>query len=622
METKDQKKSGKIGDNKIKEVAEKNEIVSVVSQYLTLKKSGTGYQGLCPFHNEKTPSFNVSPQKQFFHCFGCGEGGDVITFVQKIEKISFNEALHMLADKVGVKLEEGLDPKEEARMREIKKIYRMNAEAARFFYRELVARSNPELHVSDTNSENPYTYLMGRGLDSQTIKRFGLGYAPSNWDKLINYLRSKGFSDKDILNAGLASFSAKSNRIYDRFRNRIIFPIIDLKGNVIAFGGRVMDDSKPKYLNSPETPVFHKGLGLYGLNFLKEVRNIENIVIVEGYMDVIAMHKFGFVNTVASLGTAFTEQQARLLKRFSDNIIIAYDSDVAGQNATVKGLGILGREGCNIRVLKTSSGKDPDEFLRNEGAAAMDLAIKNSLPLIEYKVERCKDGLNLSVLQDRLMFMKRAVPILLSIESRVELDAYVARYAREAMVTEASVLGEIERQKNGAKSKTEVYKNVTSVQEVSEDELKIRKLKEYKQKLRNAEFRSETGLVATAIMSEEAARKVLVLTKSDEYSDPILRKIIIFVEKELLEGKMPTVVEIFNSMGEEDRYIASAILISEEPEAGIDTVERLAAVIKRNSVNKKIQELKLEMNRLYDLNKVEEANNVFNMIRDLQKTVK
>lgn len=615
-------KFNKINESQIREVADKNDIVSVVSQYLTLKKSGSTYQGLCPFHNEKSPSFNVSPQKQFFHCFGCGEGGDVITFVQKIEKVSFNEALHTLADRAGIKLDEGIDPKEEAKIKAVKRIFKMNAEAARFFYRELMGKSKDAEKNSD--NLNPYTYLMKRGLDSVTITRFGLGFAPDSWNSLINYLRSKGYSENELLLGGLVSRSEKTGRIYDRFRNRIMFPIIDLKGNVIAFGGRVMDDSKPKYLNSPETPVFHKGLGLYGLNFLKEAHDIKDIIIVEGYMDVIAMHHHGFINTVASLGTAFTEQQAKLLKRFSDNIIIAYDSDIAGQNATVKGLSILEKEGCSIKVLKTPSGKDPDEFLRNEGSDAMAKALEASLPLVEYRVERCKDGLDMTDQHDRLKFIGSAVKILATIKSITDRDYYVRLYARMAMVTEVSVNEEINRygkeieNRGFAPNKPELRQPA----ENTEEKLKSQRLASYRKKLTFADFRAEAGLVATALMNIEAARKVLELVDAEEFSDSLLRKIIIFIESEIKEGKMPTVVEIFNSMTEEEGQIASAVLISEVPESGIEIIEALASIVKRNSMGVKIQDLKQRMNTLYEEGKMEEANDLFIKIRDLQNLLK
>jgi len=498
----------------------------------------------------------------------------------------------------------------------------MNTEAAKFFYRELVQKGKEG--EKSQGAINPYGYLIKRGLDGATITRFGLGFAPDSWNSLIHYLRTKGFTENELLVGGLASKSLKNGRIYDRFRNRIMFPIIDLKGNVIAFGGRVMDDSKPKYLNSPETPVFHKGLGLYGLNFLKEVEGLKDIIIVEGYMDVIAMHHHGFGNTVASLGTAFTEQQAKLLKRFSDNIIIAYDQDLAGQNATVKGLGILEKEGCNIKVLKTPSGKDPDEYLRKEGKEAMSKAIEASLPLVEYRVERCKDGLDMTNQHDRLRFISSAVPILATIDSITDRDYYVRLYARMAMVTEVSVNEEInrysrERENQGPTRKIPEQRHGNDYVEQKE---KQDRLASYKKKLTFADFRAEAGLVATALMNIEAARKVFELVKTEDFSDPLLKKIIIFVETEIIEGKMPTVVEIFNSMSEEERQIASAVLISEVPESGVEIIEALASIVKKNSIGVNIQRLKQEMNALYEVGKMEEANDLFIRIRDLQNLVK
>ena len=616
-------KFNKLHESKIREVADKNEIVSVVSQYLTLKKSGSTYQGLCPFHNEKSPSFNVSPQKQFFHCFGCGEGGDVISFVQKIEKVSFNEALHTLADRAGIKLDEGIDPKEEAKIKAVKRIFKMNAEAARFFYRELINKGK-DAEKNEENT-NPYSYLIKRGLDAATITRFGLGYAPDSWTSLINYLKSKGYIENELFTGGLISKSMKTGRMYDRFRNRIIFPIIDLKGNVIAFGGRVMDDSKPKYLNSPETPVYHKGSGLYGLNFLKDVKNLKDIILVEGYMDVITMHHHGFQNTVASLGTAFTEQQAKHLDRFANcnNVIIAYDADLAGQNATEKGLKYLENKGCSVKVLKTPSGKDPDEYLRKEGSEAMAKALEESLPILEYQVDRCKVGLDMTNQYDRLKFITRAVPYLAKINSITDRDYYIRIYARTAMVTEVSVNEEINRVKGienrGSGVKFAENRNIA---EDSEEKIKADRLTAYRKKLTFSDYRAEAGLVATALMSIEASRKVLDLVKTEDFSDALLKKIIIFIKNEIIEGKMPTVVEIFNSMNEEERQIASAVLISEVPESGVEIIEALAAIVRRNSAGVKLQRLNQEMNQLYEDGKMEEANDLFIKIRDLQKLLK
>ncbi|MEA4848421.1 MAG: DNA primase, partial [Clostridiaceae bacterium] len=427
-------------EDKLSEIIEKNDIVDVISEYMTLKRSGSNYMALCPFHSEKTPSFSVSSSKQIFNCFGCGVGGNVITFIQKIERVEFVEAVKILAERAGVQLNEDKDPKQLERARLKKALYRVNTEAARFFYSNL----KPGTKALE--------YLGKRGLSDSIIKRFGLGYAPDEWHELMNFMKKKGIDTGLLFKAGLIVRNKEGEGFYDKFRNRIMFPIIDLKGNVIAFGGRVTDDSKPKYLNSPDTPVFNKGYNIYGLNFVKKVQNLENIIVVEGYMDAISLHQFGVENAVASLGTAFTENQAKLLKRFSNEIIISYDSDLAGQTATMKGLSILEKEGCVVKVLSLPSGKDPDEYIRKEGADAFRERIRKSVSLIEYKIENLKRGLDINNIQDRIKFTKGFSEILKDVISNVEVDAYIKKYSGIMKVNEEALYAELNRLRNKNKN--------------------------------------------------------------------------------------------------------------------------------------------------------------------------
>ncbi len=345
----------------IEEVRARNDIVDVISGYVRLQKKGASHFGLCPFHNEKSPSFSVSQSKQMYYCFGCGAGGNVITFLQQYENAGFQEAVKMLADRAGIKLPEA-EYSEAAKARENHRarLLAVNKEAARYFYYQLRA----------PQGKPGFTYLKNRQLEDETLHKFGLGFANKTSDDLSRYLREKGFSDELIQEAGLATFDERWG-LHDKFWNRVIFPIQDINHRVIGFGGRVMGDGTPKYLNSPETPVFDKSRNLYGLNFARSSRK-NQFILCEGYMDVITMHQAGFTQAVASLGTAFTSGQALLLKRYADEVLLAYDSDGAGVKAALRAIGILRESGITGRVISFAPHKDPDEFIKAEGAEAFE----------------------------------------------------------------------------------------------------------------------------------------------------------------------------------------------------------------------------------------------------------
>ena len=354
-------------DEIVEEVRMKNDIVDVISGYVKIQKKGSSHFGLCPFHNEKSPSFSVSGSKQMYYCFGCGAGGNVFTFIMEYENYSFHEAIKFLADRAGVSLpteeySEEMKKKESRRA----KLLEVNKEAAKYFYYQL---------RSDKGAVG-YKYLKGRQLSDETIKKFGLGFANVTSNDLVKYLKSKGYDDKLIQEAGLASFDEKYG-MHDKFWNRVMFPIQDSNHRVIGFGGRVMGDGKPKYLNSPETMIFDKSRNLYGLNFARTART-NNIIICEGYMDVIAMHQAGFTQAVASLGTAFTSGQASLLRRYAQEVLLAYDSDGAGTSAALRAIGILRESGLTGKVINMKPYKDPDEFIKNEGTEAFQERIDNA----------------------------------------------------------------------------------------------------------------------------------------------------------------------------------------------------------------------------------------------------
>lgn len=415
------------------ELSARNDIVEIVSQYVQLKKSGANYFGLCPFHNEKTASFSVAPDKQIFHCFGCGAGGGVITFVMKAEGLEFPDAVRFLADKAGIQIpEQGETDRKAARHRE--RLYALCKDAARFFYNTLW---QPENRAAQQ-------YFLNRGLHRRIMNQFGLGYAPDSFHALMDAMTAKGYTREELLDTGLVSRSEKGN-VYDRFRNRVMFPIIDVRGNVIAFGGRVLDDSKPKYLNSPETPIFHKSRNLFALNIAKTTRN-DYFILAEGYMDVIALHQAGFDSAVASLGTSLTEDQARMIARHAEQIVISYDADGAGQAAAQRAIDILKKCDLQVKVLKIPGAKDPDEFIREKGADAFRALIERSENHNAYRLEQIASKYDLEDDEARVLFLRDAARMLAGIDSSVEREVYAGRAAKMAGVTAEAMAVEVKRE--------------------------------------------------------------------------------------------------------------------------------------------------------------------------------
>jgi DNA primase len=415
-----------VSEEVIQKIKEQNDIVDIISEDVRLKKSGRNYMGLCPFHNDKSPSFSVSSEKQIYKCFSCGEAGNVFTFVMKYKKLTFVEAAKYLAAKANIPLQiENSENSKISRKKEL--LYKINVEAARYYFSNL------------QRNRTAKDYFLKRGIKEETIKRFGLGYSNDEWQGVINYLRRKGYKNDLLLEAGLVSKSEKSGNIYDKFRNRVMFPVFDVRGKVIGFGGRVLDDSKPKYLNSPETMVFQKGINLYGLNFaVKNKLQEDYIIIVEGYMDLIALHQYGITNAVASLGTALTVNQVRLLRRYVNKVIISYDADVAGQTATLRGLEILRSAGLDVKVLTVPEGKDPDEFVRNNGKDAFLRLINEALPLIDYKIKRAAQGIDLKNQNDLIEYGEKFAEILADLNP-IEKDVYIKKISEETSIKEQAL---------------------------------------------------------------------------------------------------------------------------------------------------------------------------------------
>ncbi len=435
----------------LQELKLRNDITELVSSYITLKRRGRNMVGLCPFHGEKTPSFNIYTENGSFYCFGCGVGGDVITFVMKMENLDYVDAVKLLAQRAGMDMPE--DSYDDSMSRLRTRVYEANREAARYYYKTLYS----------PDGKSGLDYFHGRMLTDRTIRHFGLGFADDDWSSLCDYLIGKGFTKNELTAANLAVKQRSGNGVYDRFRNRVMFPIIDLRGNVVAFGGRIMTDEKPKYLNTSDTPVFKKSENLFSLNNAKNSGS-RTLILCEGYMDVIAVNQAGFQNAVATLGTALTKEQAMLMKRYADEVVICYDSDEAGQKATARAIPILRSAGLLIRILTVPSGKDPDEFIKSkgaDGAAAFKNLIDKSGNDVEYRLEKLKSSYNLNSSDGKVQFLEEAARVVAEIYSPIEREVYISKLCKEFEISKDSFQRQVDsitRRKNREDKRKEIRK--------------------------------------------------------------------------------------------------------------------------------------------------------------------
>ncbi|WP_281527591.1 DNA primase [Ruminococcus champanellensis] len=397
-----------------------NPIDTTMGRYVHLIRSGSNYKCLCPFHSEKTPSCTVYTGTQSFYCFGCGVGGDVITFTKQIENLDTYEAIKLLAERGGLEMPENDLNKDGAKLK--LRILEMNREAANFFYRNLLQGQD----------KRGLQYAVQRGLTPKAIKKYAIGYAPAAWDGLMKHLEGLGFTREEMLSAGLIRQNARG--CFDFFRERVMFPIIDLRGNVIAFGGRLIEGEGPKYLNSGDTPVFKKSRNLFSLNFAKNA-NVKQLILAEGYMDVIAINQAGFEQVVATLGTALTAEQARIMAQYATEVVLCYDSDSAGQNATHRAINLLSEAGLHTRILKVQDAKDPDEYIRKFGATRFKLLLDNSGGAINFELARCREGLDLATEQGKFDFLRRTVQVLAGIRNEMEREVYLSRIAKEEEIS-------------------------------------------------------------------------------------------------------------------------------------------------------------------------------------------
>lgn len=575
----------------IEEVRVANEITDVISEYLPLKPKGKNFFGLCPFHNEKTPSFSVDPEKQLYHCFGCGEGGNVFTFIMAQERLDFIDSIKLLAERKGIALPGSSDrgQDEEAR-RHREELYRINRETAMYYHERLLSNEG----------RRALEYLRSRGIDHRLIKTFGLGYATDSWDATMIYLLGKGFDKELLIDLGLVV--EKNQRTYDRFRNRIMFPIVNHRDKVVGFGGRVMDESQPKYLNSSESPVFNKSTVLFGLNLVRKRRPIEDIIIAEGYMDVISLYQFGFQNTVASLGTALTLEQARLMRRYTPNIYTAYDGDGAGQKATARGLDILRDAGCNVKVIRFPKGMDPDDVLRKQGPEYFQKLINEAISLTDFKLNRLKAQYDLEDQEDKVEFATKAAKILAEVENPLERDLYIQRLSASTGFKSELLyrfVGQLENRADQVGLKRNTIGNNRHTTTIKTARIRM-----------PINIKAERHLIRLMIESEETSKKIIDQLGDFEFEDPIHGLVVSIIKGLLEKGVEPNPAQILNHVQDEhDRGKIIEIFRLEMEYDNVDKyIQDCIEELRRSQLDKRSRDLKAqisEMDREGDYDSVE-----------------
>lgn len=579
-------------DQVIEEIKERNDIVDVISSYIQVKSTGSNHKALCPFHSEKTPSFTISSQKQIYKCFGCGEGGDVIKFVMKMENIDFIEALKFLGERVGIELPQSeINNEEKENISRRQRLYEMHLEAARYFFNALLIEKN-----------KGYIYLKGRGLDEKTIKHFGLGYAFNNWGNLTKYLVSRGYNEEELVQGGLSVQKKDRNGYIDRFVNRIIFPIFDIRGKVIGFGGRVLDNSLPKYLNSPETSIFNKRYNLYGLNFAKKYIQDETLIVVEGYMDVISLWQYGIKNVVASLGTALTKEQGQLIKRYAKKAILAYDSDDAGIKATLKGMELLNELGIEVRILKLDNVKDPDEYIRKRGIGEFRMCLKDSISLTQFKIDFLKKEHNLNFEEERVSFTKKVSKILKEIKSPIELEYYINKVSKENGIS-VNAIG------------SEVYGKYYNPRQFNQNEYKkVEKIKIGK----NGGEIAEKQLIKIFLIHKDLRNLIMLKLDIDDFLLEGSRQILNYI----IKSKDLDIITIDNLKDSDiDKQFINEIYDIDIENIDLNiALEDVIKTVKRNSLKVKIDNLLKEQSKLEDKKKTNKNIDASEVERELLNT--
>ena len=534
-----------IPDRFLDELNARTDLVDLVSEYVPLNKKGGSYWGCCPFHGEKTPSFHVVPDRQIFKCFGCGKGGGAVNFVMELETLPFRDAVAVLAKRANLQMPESEGERPGARERR-DKLIEINRVAARFYYATLYQAEGKEA----------LDYLLGRGLSKGTLTNFGLGFSPNRWDGLINALAEKGYDKRDLLDAGLA-VSNKDGRIYDRFRNRVMFPIIDVRGNVVGFGGRVMDDATPKYLNTSDTPVYNKSRNLFGLNIAKKTKS-GRLILTEGYMDTIALHQAGFDGAVASLGTALAQEHAQLLARYTKETVIAYDGDNAGVSAAKRAIPILEKAGLAVKVLQMRGAKDPDEFIKKFGRDAFTKLLEHSENHIDYRIGQIQLKFDLTDDAQRVDFLKEATGLIASLSSPIEREIYGNKVAESASITREAMAAEVKKELRRRITKANKQQERKDLTPASQLQPKARLLRY--QNIRSA--RAEEGVVR--LMMVDATLLGGYTMTGAEFSSPLLGKIFDLLYHRHFEGFAPGLSGLTQHLtGEEMDHLTQ---VAQEPQ--------------------------------------------------------
>ena len=580
--------------DKIEEIKSRSDIVKVISDYIKVQQSGANYKGLCPFHGEKTPSFYINTSKQIYKCFGCGEGGDVINFIMKIENLEFMDAVKLLAKDCGVEINTNMDEQSKIRMEKIKKFQDLNTEAARYYFSNLIKQKN-----------YGYEYLRKRGLDDKIIKKFGLGYAPKAWTNLMDYLIDKGYDKETLVECGLVTYKKDGNKYYDRFINRVIFPIFDYRGNVIGFGGRVLDDSLPKYLNSPDTLAFNKKYNLYGLNFARKNISDRTMILVEGYMDLISLYQYGVRNVCATLGTALTLEQGNLLKRYVDTVIISYDSDDAGVKATLRAIDILTSSGINVKILDLKDVKDPDEFIRKYGFSEYQRSIKEAIHYIRYKIIKCKKNYDISKDEERLKFTKESSKIIKTLKSPVDIDYYINFLSSESKISVESLKQEVYG-KNYKPKYNEKYKNDRNIKR-DENAYKRPKI------INNGNELIEKTLIRVLLESKEVRKLLGLKLDEDNFILKENKEILKFIIKNEELDKIT--IDKLKSLNLSEEYLNNLYSLKLENINLNDdkSIEEIIKKVKRNKLQNDIDNLlkkqkELESNKINDNSNAKEVD--------------
>ena len=549
----------------LQELKHRCNLAEIAAPYVNLRRSGRNLVGLCPFHSEKTPSFHIYPDNDSFYCFGCGAGGDVITFIRRLENLDYIEAVKFLADRAGLQMPEDRVDDGYARLKA--RILEINRETARFYYHVLMS----------AQGRSGLEYLTGRALTARTIRHFGLGFSPETRFALVDHLAQKGYRQDELVQANVAFRSARG-RLVDRFFGRVMYPIIDLRGNVIAFGGRILGDGKPKYLNTSDTPVFRKSSGLFAMNFAKNSANGQ-LILAEGYMDVIALHQAGFTNAIATLGTALTAEQARLMARYAKEVVICYDADGAGQKATARAIPILREAGLEVRVLTVTGGKDPDEFLRShgeQGPARFKQLLEGSRDDVEYRLQKIRDSCDMRSAAGRVSYLTQAADLLATLDSKIEQEVYASKIAAEQGVDRSAVLLQIarSRRKTSQARQKQEFRAMQQASSGYRDSVNPEK----GEHLRAAN--AEEALLAFLFDHPDMARKTAEKLPPEKFCTEFNRRVYRTILGKMIDGKACSLTDLSGEFSVEEISAIARILAVYHPiTAGMEDAKEYIDVI-------------------------------------------